>query len=112
MRDLLAVVLREEPDVGVVIEARDGAEAVQLGLQLRPAIALLDLYMPRLDGIAAALTLRELVPAMEIALHSSDRRTLDDRAEGLGIPIFDKQDLDHVCAWVATRARSTLVTRR
>jgi DNA-binding NarL/FixJ family response regulator len=105
MRDLLAVVLRESPHVGVVIEARDGAEAVQLGLQLRPAIALLDFHMPRLDGIAVALTLRELVPAMAIALQSSDRHALRDRAEELRLPLFDKHDLDHVAAWVEARAR-------
>jgi CheY-like chemotaxis protein len=106
MRDLLAVVLRATPEIGAVIEARDGAEAVQLGLQLRPAIALLDHRMPRLDGVAAALTLRELVPATELALHSSDRRALAQCADGLGIPIFDKHDLDHVAAWVAARARA------
>jgi CheY-like chemotaxis protein len=106
MRDLLAVVLRDLPDVGAVVEARDGAEAVQLGLQLRPAIALLDFRMPRLDGVAAALTLRELCPGMAIALQSSDRQALHDRAEALALPLFDKQDLDHIAAWVAARARA------
>src|SRR4029079_19728581 len=49
-RSLLASCAREIAGEIVVLEAEDGAEAVQLGLQQRPAVALLDVNMPRLDG--------------------------------------------------------------
>jgi CheY-like chemotaxis protein len=45
-----------------VLEAEDGAEVVQIGLQRRPQLALLDVNMPRLGGIEVALTLRDLQP--------------------------------------------------
>jgi CheY-like chemotaxis protein len=41
-----------------VAAARDGAQAVRLARQLRPAIVVLDVQMPRVDGIAAARTIR------------------------------------------------------
>ena len=71
--------LLEEQGVRVVGEASAGAEAVQLGLQQHPLIALLDVSMPRLGGVEAALTLRSLRPTMEIALQSGDAEEYRDR---------------------------------
>ncbi|MGY2129418.1 response regulator [Blastococcus sp. SYSU DS0617] len=46
--------LETEPDLSVVAEAADGAEAVRLAGELRPDIALLDIRMPGMDGLEAA----------------------------------------------------------
>lgn len=107
VRDLIAAVLHDCADVSSVIEAGDGADAIRLGLQLRPALALLDLNMPRLDGVDVAITLRALVPSMRIALQSSDRSALRERAAGLDLPLFDKFDLDYLVDWVRTEAAAT-----
>lgn len=54
----LRLVLGQEPDVEVVAEARDGREAVELAQRLRPDLILMDLRMPRMDGLAATLALK------------------------------------------------------
>jgi DNA-binding NarL/FixJ family response regulator len=47
------MVLETEPDLSVVGEAADGAEAVRLAAQLRPDVVLMDVRMPTMDGIEA-----------------------------------------------------------
>jgi CheY-like chemotaxis protein len=92
--------------IASTLEAEDGAEAVQVGLQLRPEIAVLDLNMPRLSGVEAAQTLRALQPSMRIALQSSDPGSLHAQAGGLGLPLFDKLECERLVHWVEAQARS------
>ena len=92
--------------IASTLEAEDGAEAVQVGLQLRPEIAVVDLNMPRLSGVEAVQTLRALQPSMRIALQSSDPDDLRARAGGLGIPLFDKLECERLVHWVEMQARS------
>ena len=54
VRQGLRLILEAEPDIEVLAEASDGAEAVALVREHSPAIALLDIRMPVLDGLRAA----------------------------------------------------------
>jgi DNA-binding NarL/FixJ family response regulator len=61
-------ILATDPGLEVVAEAADGREAVELTLRHRPDIALLDIRMPRLDGLAAAQELRRVTPGTSLMM--------------------------------------------
>lgn len=58
IREALAALLSLEPDLEVVAQAADGASAVQQARLHRPDVAVVDLEMPHLDGIAVAAELQ------------------------------------------------------
>nr|BFE87457.1 hypothetical protein GCM10020093_100580 [Planobispora longispora] len=55
-------ILAADPEIEVVAEAGDGREAIDLTLSHRPDVVLLDIRMPRLDGLAAVAELRRTAP--------------------------------------------------
>jgi two-component system, NarL family, response regulator DesR len=63
VRDALAALLSLEADFDVVAQCSRGEEVVDAAREHSPDVALLDVEMPGLDGIAAAAALREAVPA-------------------------------------------------
>lgn len=59
VREGLRMFLDEEDDVEVVAEAADGEQAVALAGRLKPDVVLMDLMMPKLDGLSALKKLRD-----------------------------------------------------
>ena len=61
-------ILAAAADIEVVAEAGDGREALELARAHRPDVALLDIRMPVLDGLAAAAELRRAVPEVAVVM--------------------------------------------
>jgi DNA-binding NarL/FixJ family response regulator len=68
LRSGFRMVLEEEPDIEVVGEASDGAEAIARVQQLRPDVVLMDVRMPGTDGIEATRSIVEQNPASRVLI--------------------------------------------
>jgi DNA-binding NarL/FixJ family response regulator len=99
----LKLVLDGQPDLEVVAEAGDGAEAVEQGLQLDVDLAILDVSMPRMTGIQAALELSKRRPDLKIlilSMHDNEQyffEALRAGASGYVLKSVADRDLVEAC---------------
>jgi NarL family two-component system response regulator LiaR len=71
VRQGLRFLLERQQDISVVGECGDGEQAVALAADLIPEVVLLDLLMPRMDGITAIREIKRLTPATQIIIVTS-----------------------------------------
>lgn len=64
-------ILEQEPDLDVIALAGDGEEAVQLAGSFKPDVAIIDVAMPKLDGIEATKQIKGLYPAIAVLILSA-----------------------------------------
>jgi DNA-binding NarL/FixJ family response regulator len=119
VRSGFAMILEAQPDIAVVGEASDGAEALTAVREHRPDVALLDIRMPGLDGIEAARAICAQTECRVIMLTTFDQDdyvydALYGGASGFLLKDVRRDDLVHAVRVVA-RGESLLaptVTRR
>ena len=107
VRQGLRMFLGLDPELEVVGEAADGAEALRLARQLRPDVVLMDLLMPVMDGITATAAIRSELPDTEVLALTS---VLEDasvvgavRAGAIGYLLKDTQ-ADALCLAIKAAA--------
>jgi DNA-binding NarL/FixJ family response regulator len=103
VRSGLRMVLDAVPDLEVVAEAGDGAEAVKTALAERVDLAVLDVSMPRMTGLQAAVELRRREPKMRVlmlSMHDDERyffEALKAGASGYVLKTAANRDLIEAC---------------
>ena len=107
VRQGLRMFLGLDPDLEVIGEARDGAEALLRAHELHPDVVLIDLLMPVMDGIAAIGAIRRELPNIEVIALTS---VLDDssvigavRAGAIGYLVKDTE-ADDLCRAIKAAA--------
>src|SRR5919202_2290425 len=71
VREGLRAYLELEPDIQVVGEARDGHEGVRRAEELHPDVVLMDLVMPRMDGVEATAAIKQHQPEAHVIVLTS-----------------------------------------
>jgi two-component system, NarL family, response regulator LiaR len=107
VRQGLKMYLSLDPDLEVVGEAENGAQAVELARSLRPDVVLMDMLMPVMDGITATQKIRGELPDVEVLAVTS---VLEDatvinavRAGAIGYLLKDTQ-ADELCRAIKAAA--------
>ncbi len=107
VRQGLKMFLALDPELEVIGEAENGAEAVRLAGELRPDVVLMDLLMPVMDGITAIENIRATLPDIEVLAVTS---VLEDtaviraiRAGAIGYMLKDTQ-ADELCRAIKAAA--------
>jgi DNA-binding NarL/FixJ family response regulator len=73
----LAKILGAESDITIVGEARDGLEAINKALELKPDVILMDIFMPRCSGLEATVAIREKLPDARLLILTISEREED-----------------------------------
>jgi CheY-like chemotaxis protein len=85
MREGLAGILRNQPDLEVVAQAENGIEAVQMADRTVPDVILMDITMPEMDGIAATKEISKKYPRTRIiGLSMHDDPSVEERMRDAG----------------------------
>ena len=95
-RQSLRMLLDHERDLVVIGEAMDGRQAFDLAVERKPSIVLMDVDMPRLDGITATRLIRSCVPdskVLMLSVHDDDARIV--AAVQAGACGYILKDADH-----------------
>src|SRR3984893_3194456 len=102
MRSGLRLMLEREPDLTVVGEAGDGREAVALAKTLKPEVVVMDIGMPNLNGIEAALQMTQHNPELAVvmlSMHSDESYVLRAlKAGARGYLLKDSAEADLIKA--------------
>ena len=77
MRKLLRDILESEPDIEVVATANNGAEAVEMVLNMGVDVITMDIEMPKMDGLTALQHIMDKKPTPTIMLSAMDKRNAD-----------------------------------
>ena len=83
MRKVISDILNSDEEIEVVGTAKDGVEAVELAVKLKPDVITMDVEMPRMNGIEAVKKIMEVQPTPIVMLSALTRRGSKETLEAL-----------------------------
>jgi len=95
VRDVVRALLESDPGVQVVGEACDGVEAVDLVSYLQPDVIVMDISMPRMNGLEATRSIKEKWPTITVILTTA-------------LPAPSYQDISDLCGANAFLAKENI----
>ena len=102
MRSGLRLLLERQPDIEVIGEAADGAEARELAIRERPDLAILDVKMPKLTGLQATREIKRQAPEVAVlilSMHDDERYLFEAlKAGASGYVLKAQADTDLLAA--------------
>jgi DNA-binding NarL/FixJ family response regulator len=102
VRSGLRLLLERQPDIEVVAEAADGAEARELAIRERPDLAILDVKMPKLTGLQATREIKAQAPEVAVlilSMHDDERYVAEAMKAGAsGYVVKTQADTDLMAA--------------
>jgi NarL family two-component system response regulator LiaR len=110
IREGLKINLRSYPNIDIVGEASDGEEVLAKIAELQPAVVVMDIVMPRLDGITATRMLKSEYPHIAVVGLSSHAKTYEVNAmlEAGAFEVITKDKAVHDLYEVIQRAAEAI----
>ncbi len=112
LREGLRIILEAAPDIVVVGMAEDGVQAGELAARDHPDVMLVDIRMPRKDGIAATETIRAVSPQTRVILlttFDTPELVVDGVRAGASGYLLKDASAEELCAAVRTVARGQVL---
>jgi len=108
VRSGLIKLLEPHKDIAIVGEAEDGEEAIRFAKQLHPDVVVIDLSMPKVNGIEAAKTLRRDCPetrVLVLTMHENEEYVYQIFRSGAGGYILKNAGRDEIAAAIRAVAK-------
>jgi two-component system response regulator NreC len=108
VRSGLIKLLEPHKDIAIVGEAEDGEEAIRFAKQLHPDVVIIDLSMPKVNGIEAAKTLRRDCPetrVLVLTMHENEEYVYQIFRSGAGGYILKNAGRDEIAAAIRAVAK-------
>jgi two-component system, NarL family, response regulator LiaR len=110
VRDALVAFLSAVGDVDVVGQARDGEEAVALALKHRPRVVVMDVSMPKMDGVEATRQILHALPDTRVVIltgHADTERAEAAMRAGAVAYVLKERDANEIFDAILTAAETT-----
>lgn len=103
VRHGLCVILQTDPTLAVVGEAEDGEDALAKVAALNPRVVLMDIHMPRMDGLAATRKIKERFPTVAVVvltLYNNEQYVVEAVKAGAAGYLLKTASRDEICSTI------------